>query len=674
MNLDLDSLAPEVVAGIRLVPVVHERVDLAAVVRALLAEVKPAGVAVELPATLREVVDKAVDRLPEISVVVSEEPGEDALLWVVTPGDPAVEALRWAREEGRKSFLVDPDVKYGERHRDPVPDPYALWHLGAAEYLGEMRKQAASWPSSPADAQREAGMAHFLQRARQELDQLGEPGPLMAFLGVAHVERVAQLVGKETASPFARRQRTHLELRNLHPESLSGLMADAPLVHAVHEQLRSIHPQAEEQPSAQLEATLAQTVSRRVPLERAGFRIIAGEKDQQKHRRRRSIPAYAARVAGRQIGSVSAVDRQSLGAVVWQIASRSYLEQTQEKVAVWQRRLFFDFSRRYTLQQGWLVPGLYEWVVAARGVADDNLAWEVFDVARTYPWQRDSAELPTARLDGDELDLGTRKVRFRRRFFRVKQRPLRVPVGERAGDEAPEDWLKGFDSLGICSYPKEDLVIEDYADFLQKKAVSVLSAERRRTEPFSTSLMDGIDVRETLRNLHEGRIYVREERRAPGQAGSVVVIFEDESTGSQYPYLMTWHGEHSQESDMAFYATDPFQQVVGPGITRATYGGFLMTSPPGRLFDVWEDSDYAPVVSKAEVLVRAAVDYSEQRLVVHVAPRPPGAGLKRYAGLQGKRLVHLPLASLSPVTLKKIRVVHLLAGHDKRALAKRYIW
>lgn len=666
MNLDLDSLAPEAVAGIRLVPVIHERVDLAAVVRAVLAELKPSGVAVELPSTLRAAVDQAVGRLPEISVVISEEPGEDALLWVVTPGDPVVEALRWAREEGRMSFLVDPDLRYGERHRDPVPDPYALWHLGPAEYLGELRTHGASWPSSPSDDRREAGMAHFLQQARRELDQLGESGPLVAFLGVAHVARVALLLGRETASPFARRRRTHVELRNLHPESLSGLMVDAPLAHAVHEQLRSVGPTAE--------IPLAHTVSRKMSLERAGFRLISGEKDQERQRRRLSISMYAARTASRPIGSVSAVDRRSLGAVVWKIASRSYLEQAQEKAAVWQRRLFFDFARRYTLQQGWLAPGLYEWVVAARGVADDNLAWEVFDVARTYPWQRDSAELPTARMDGDELDLGTRKVRFRRRFFRVKQRPLRVPVEERAADEAPEDWLRGFDSLGICSYPKEDLVVEDYAGFLQKKAVSVLSSEQRRTEPFTTSLMDGIDVRETLRNLHEGKIYVREERRAPGEAGSVVVIFEEETIGSQYPYLMTWHGEHAQESDMAFYATDPFQQVVGPGITRATYGGFLMTSPPGRLFDVWEDPEYTPVASKAEVLIRAAVDYSEQKLVVHVAPRPPVESLKRYAGLQGKRLVHLPLASLSPITLKKIRVVHLLAGHDKRAIAQRYIW
>ena len=84
--------------------------------------------------------------------------------------------------------------------------------------------------------------------------------------------------------------------------------------------------------------------------------------------------------------------------------------------------------------------------------------------------------------------------------------------------------------------------------------------------------------------------------------------FDEDREGTTYPYLMSWLGEHEQESDMALYATDPLQQVVGPGICRATYGGFLLTSPPGRLFDVWRDPDYRGTASKPEVLLMAAVD------------------------------------------------------------------
>ncbi|MGD2116423.1 MAG: hypothetical protein PVG07_15315, partial [Acidobacteriota bacterium] len=148
----------------------------------------------------------------------------------------------------------------------------------------------------------------------------------------------------------------------------------------------------------------------------------------------------------------------------------------------------------------------------------------------------------------------------------------------------------------------------------------------------------------------------------------------DGSSNPRYPYLMTWLGEHHDESDMAFYSTHPAEQVVGPGIMRATYGGFLMTMPPGRLFDVWMDPEYRGLPEKADVLLAAGIDYSEERLVVHVAERPPRPALRRHAAAQGKRIVHIPLGSLSPRTLRKVRVLHILVGHDKRELAKDYVW
>jgi hypothetical protein len=359
---------------------------------------------------------------------------------------------------------------------------------------------------------------------------------------------------------------------------------------------------------------------------------------------------------------------------VWRIGTGSYEEQTQESIESWQRPLFFDFARRYARVQGVLVPGLYEWVVAARGVGDDNLAWEIYDGARAYPWQEPTAELASVKVDGNELDLGTRKITFRKRFFRVKQRLVRVPVRDRPTTDDPDKWLEAFDTTGLCSYRPEDFVIEDYAHFLQQKAVSILSIERKRSEPFVASMLDGIDLRETLRNLHEDRVYVQELGRAPGEAGSVVVIFDRDLKGNRFPHCMTWLGEDDQESDMAFYSTNPAEQVVGPGITRATYGGFVMCYPPRRMMDVWQDRDYRWAREKAEVLIMAGVDYSEEKLVVHVGKDAPSELMTRYASHQGKRILHIPLGSLSPVTLKKIRVVHLLAGRDKRQVAKDYIW
>jgi hypothetical protein len=658
------SVAPEAAPGIRILPVVHDRLELAVVVRAALDALDPAGVAVELPTTLATAAEQAVRRLPQCSLVVSVESDEEALVWVVAPGDPFAEALRWALERDRRRLYVDPDIPYLERHPDPVPDPFAVWNLGAETYLtllteGVSRVDA---PAAPADLQREAGMAFHLRQAAAEGD-----GDVLALLGAAHVRRVAEAVSRPQANPLARQRRTAVEVVNLHPESLTGLLPDAPLAHAAWELLRDGELPAE--------VPLESAVTRRMSLLHHGLRLIGRETGGTVTERRHRLAAYAARAAARRApGGLLGPDRQALGTVVREVAERSYQEQTREDVAPWQRRLFADFARRHARVQGVWAPGLYEWVVAARGVADDNFAWEVFEAARTYPWQREEAEIGTARVDGDELDLGTRRMRFRRRFFRVKQRPVQVPVRRRELPDDPAEWLEGFTGAGICSYPPEDLVVEDYGRFLRQKAVSALAAERRRSEPFTTSLLDGIDMRETLRRLHEGRVWVEELGRAPGRAGSVVVVFDRDLAGGGYPYLMTWLGEHQQESDMAFYSTNPGEQVVGPGILRATYGGFLMTVPPGRLFDVWRDPDYREAREKAEVLLMAAVDYSQEKLVVHVGRTPPGERMQRYAAAQGKKLLHLPIGSLSQGTLKKVRTVHILAGHDKRPIAKDYVW
>lgn len=658
--MDLDRIAPEAVPGIRILPVLHDRVDFGSLVARLLAGLDPAIVAVELPTTLAEAVRLAIARLPRLSAVISEEPGDDAMVWIVAPGDPMVEVLRWAAERDRGTLLIDPDVRYHGRHRDPFPDPHAMYGLGPEAFVEITRRVASAQPRDETDDLRERGMAYHLQRAAS-----GADGPILALVGAAHATRVAHLLGGPTAPPLARQQRTSVLVRNLHPDDLAAVLRDPPLAHAIHEHLRS--PELPQAPPFQ------HTVSNRIELIRDGLRVISGEPIADAAERAHAVATWAAHHAHRVVEDGGrAVDRDALGAVVWRVAASSWEEQTKTAPLPWQRSLFFDFARRYARIQGLLVPGLYEWVVAARGVGDDNFAWEAFAAARCYPWQEPTAEIETVRVDGEMLDLGTRSVRFRRRFFKVKRRL--IPVRARPSPDDPADWLRAFDASGICSFPPEDVVVEDYGRYLQQKAVGILSAERRHSEPFTTSMLDGIDLRETLLRWHEGRIWVTEKGRAPGRAGAVVAVFDEDPDGTSYPYLLSWLGEHQQESDMAFYSTDPTQQIVGPGIMRATYGGFMLSTPPGRLYDVWRDPDYRLARSKAEVLTMAAIDYSREKLVVHLASSPPPDRLKAYAGRQGKHVVHIPMGSVSPITVRKIRVVHILAGHDKREIAKDYVW
>ena len=366
------------------------------------------------------------------------------------------------------------------------------------------------------------------------------------------------------------------------------------------------------------------------------------------------------------------IDRRHAQLALFRGAEREYEIATGERVAHWQRRMLARFTRNLALVERTLSAGLFDITLAARSVVDDNYAWEVWEMGGKYPPQTDAADLQTVRISGEEVWIDTRKIRLRKRLPSTKRRLRPLGLKPRKKEKFPGEWARELDGTSICSYPPEDLVIEDYGRFLKKKGKSILSEERVRTEPFTTSILDGIDLRETIRNWYEGRIYVRQFQKVHGEVGAVIVIF-DEDRDNRYPYTTTWLGENQNESDMAFYSTFPFDNMVGPGIGRGEYGGFLMALPPRRMFDVWADPDYDFAESKAERLLLAGLDYSIHRLVVYVASKPPRSIFRSIAARFDRTIIYIPIGQLSPVALKKIRVVHVLDGHDKRESAGEYI-
>jgi hypothetical protein len=367
------------------------------------------------------------------------------------------------------------------------------------------------------------------------------------------------------------------------------------------------------------------------------------------------------------------IDRRRIQLSLFRTAEIAYAASTGEKVAHWQRRLLARFTRNLAFSSGQLCAGLFDITVAARSVVDDNYAWAVWETGNTYPFQSAESDLQTVNISAEEVWLDTKKLYLRRRLPTSKQRLRPAGLKPRKKEKTPGEWAKELDGTNICSYPPEDLVIEEYGRFLKRKGKSILSEERARVEPFTTSILDGIDLRETIRNWSQNRIYVRNFQKISGEVGSVIVIF-DEDPQDRYSYCTTWLGEHQNESDMAFYSTLPFENMVGPGIGRGEYGGFLMSLPARRMFNVWRDPDYDLAESKPERLLLAGLDYSIQKFVVYVAAKPPRSIFRNIAARLGRTIVYIPIGQLSPVTLKKVRVVHVLDGYDKRDTAKDYIW
>jgi hypothetical protein len=648
-----DRLHLETFGNVHALPILHYRMEFAHLVREAFFALKPDCIALELPQTLETQFLRGIRRLPELSVLAYPVDGQSVFL-IIEPADPLVEGARLALEHDIDLQLIDIDLDSYPSHNEHLPDSYAVQRIGLEPFYREVAELYRGTPVADEDLLRERGMAFRLQ-------QLSACHERVLFIcGMSHLERIREGFGQPLAQPITRTKREFVSLFNLHPECCHEVLAEYPFLSAIYETRRSPLPP---EPPAE-GPTLRKSFH--------AFELIVGGKTK--------IPeeqalAESVQRSARRVGEEGEMpDRQKVMLRLFLEAAKHYGQETGDKVHYWQKRSFFRFARNYALISRMLLPDLFQMLAAARGCLDDNFAYAFFRLASGYPWQREESELQTRRLSAADLWSGTRKIRFRPKEQQRSKGGSGIRM-KRKKESRPGDWMEGFDDPSICSYPPEDLVIEEYGRNLKRIGARQLSEDAGRSEPFSASLLDGIDMRETIRNLHEKKIYVKENKRVKSGIGCVVVVFDEErGQASGFPYCMTWQGEHEQESDMAFYATAPEGNIVGPGICRCEYGGFLLSYPPRRMRDVWQDRDYREALSKGEVLLMAALDYSRENDIVYAAARPPRSYLKQQAGRLGKRIIYLPLGSLSPVALKKLRVFHILFGKDKRDIAKDYVW
>lgn len=369
------------------------------------------------------------------------------------------------------------------------------------------------------------------------------------------------------------------------------------------------------------------------------------------------------------------LDRQKLLYHLYKASAERYRENTGNPFLGYHLRNIMKFVRNYAFIHHRLMPVLFEVLCAAKGCVDHNYAYETWALATHYPFRKNIDNLEELNLTVEQVWGCSKHIQFH-----LKQKRRKGLEFQQRKKDRQNVRFRPPSPFSICSYPPEDLIIEKFGDFLKKKGNILLSEEGMHTMPFTTSLEDGIDTRETIRHLHSRQLYVRIKGQPPAAAGSVVVIFHEDMNEEgrfieeKYPWKTTWHGEHTQESDMAFYATHIAQNVVGPGISRCEYGGLMMSYPPRRLVDVWHDPDYNACISKAELLLMAAIDYALKPLIVYVAEKPPRTKMKAFAARFGKKVVFIPLKSLSPHMRNKIRVFHVLDGYDKREIAGDYIF
>lgn len=333
---------------------------------------------------------------------------------------------------------------------------------------------------------------------------------------------------------------------------------------------------------------------------------------------------------------------------------------------------YFQYVRNLSLMHRRLTPDLYTLMIAAQQIFGDQFAQSLAETLREYQFGNDSGPvmefgIQQGRLpDGTTFDLKSRlpgqMVEWR--TLQLRPKPLKPEQAE---------WQQRWNPFRQCSWPPEDVAIEKFRTHVKDTALSLIGADLARSEKFSTSLKDGLDIRETLRNWHTGDLFVKVLPPTRGTLDCVVMLFDSPADPRDYPWRVTWHAEHHDESSLALFATDFQQNLIGPGIGQAQYGGAMFLFPPRSIPDIWTNRRFDFTDTLEERMLAAACFHSRERHVAILSMLPPGVGWKRLAKRFGKKLVHVPLNRFGQERLQQLRVFHVLNGVQIRSYAAHFI-
>lgn len=638
--------------NVEAIPLIHGRLPFAIAVRRALLEKRYAALAVELPRSLQVATLEAIEQLPRVEVILYREdsavvPGSDRRAWYlpIDPCDGIIEGLRIATRERTPTAFLDAEVEQFVGRTLHLPDPYVVLTLGVAPYYAQVRPYLEEvHPPTREDLLRESHMAARLTQMAKAVD----PGEILFLCGLAHWQRI----------------REHLERG-------SGVRYDG-------------------------EGPPPEWVERTPVLHESLFHVL-GETPFATH-------AYEQHRAGIQVDDhdqIYAVKQLLLDAR--QHFDHSFPD-SQERPTPLALRATMNYTRKLTLHGNRIAPDLFNLVRAAKGMVGNDFALCVLEVARSYPpnfpprrpedaaqdadpegfsWPQGNSRWDIedetrgddsflemterrGRLEGEVASLTSRVPGESReiKMLRLEARPPR---------RRAEVWKTAWNPLMSCSHTPEDVIIENFRSYISSRTLSLAGLDLVRTEEFTSSLKDGLALRETLRDLVRGKIHVKVEPRVPGQVGAVVLIFEEDDDGTRFPWRSTWMAEHDEESTLAFYATNFLEDMIGPGIGQSRYGGCMMIFPPVIIPDIWDDLRFEKARRPSERLLLAALYHSPDRFVAHVSSKPPAPELRQTAERMGKHVIHLPLSGFSAHMLEKVRRFHVLNGRRVRSWASRYI-
>ena len=625
---------------ITILPVVHGSGDFAVEVRRLMLSTSFDCVAVPLPPSFRNEVEAAVQWLPNVSVVLQREPnqtfateseyspdddddeiesmfggenpfGEEgrASYVPVDPCQPVIAALRIAMQEHIPREFVDIEDEHYLPVTAVLPDPYALKQVSTERFSAAVLPAIAK-PEEDARVRRIQWMANELHRLAKQHESILFVCSVLDWPWVRDAYQSAVDRPPEPPKPT-----NPARIFAIEPRTLTFALGELPFSTGRYEQAR-----------AELDD------DENLSIDGIKSLLLAARDSYRAEFKKRARP----------------ITPQLL-------------------------KVLLKYARNLSLMERRFTPDLYTLVTASQQIAGDQFAIHVAETARSYPYSDDD-EYPEVRFGLDQIILPD--FTHLQVVSRLPGHPMvwrSCKLNPRPERQQQLEWQRAWNPFGQCSWPPEDEAIERFRTHIKDSALDLIGNDLARTEKFGASMKDGLDIRETLRNWHTGDLYVKVFPPARGKLDCVVMLFDSPADPRDYPWRITWHAEHHDESTLSLFATDFQKNPVGPGICLAQYGGCMFLFPPRPIPDIFHDPRFNFTDTLEERLLAAALFYSREKHVALLSHSPPGAGWRRLARKYKKKIVHVPMTRFGPSTIDKLRMFHVLNGQQVRSFAADFI-
>ena len=600
------------------IPSIHSRVYFSMAVREAFDKFKPDIIAVEHPANFTDSLREAVSRLPLISLIIREIHNE-AVYIPIDPCDSIIEAVRLAIDEEIPFFPIDKDItSINSNSHYLMPDDYIIKNIGLEKFYTEVKSKYI-FHKDYTDEEREIYMARNLHELSKKYNKI------LLVIGMSHWENMVSILkkldeNKEIKEYINNNDEEYADpkIYNVHKESLNKMLGEFPFTTYMYELYRN--------------------------------------------------------------GELENFDKVHIIETIFKEAKLRY----KLPISMLQQKNMMKYLRNLCLIDNYIIPDYIDMLTAAKCMINNDYALEVMEGMEYYPhYIEEDENYPTIKLNRDPSTNGMegllkdKKIKLHQYDNVWRTSFKKVHVTTRPSEKYEGEWEDVWNKrTNLLSHIPEDILMEKHMNILRDKIRNMLTEDKAKIEPFTVSIKDGIDMRETIRNYYKNEIYVKEIPKIKGNIGHMVVIFDD-THDEEYDWNIVWYSEAHDDSDLILYSTEPGNTLVGPGISKCYFGGYASLMPPQAPHDVWriypQLKKEGTIRNYADLLLYTAIIYSVDKYLGYVAPNPPSAVLKEFAKQNSVEIVYVPLTTFSSETLRKLRHFHVLGNKRLRKIADDYI-